>query len=118
MGRLRLFGSRIRAPSILGSVMRTTEINSANRMRQPSFRGLADLLIEPPSATFILAFDRYALDHRHRLQRGEGADQGLASSDIATGTDKPFVAGLGCGASGLQRCVWISSARGRWDVLT
>ena len=30
--------SRLRAPSIVGSVMRATEINSANRMRQPSFR--------------------------------------------------------------------------------
>ncbi|MGE5169247.1 MAG: cyclic nucleotide-binding domain-containing protein [Rudaea sp.] len=61
MGRLRLFGSRIRAPSILGTVMRATEINSANRMRQASFRELADLLIEPPVGDFpILAFDRYA----------------------------------------------------------
>ncbi|MGE5104468.1 MAG: cyclic nucleotide-binding and patatin-like phospholipase domain-containing protein [Betaproteobacteria bacterium] len=61
MGRLRLFGSRVRAPSILGTVMRATEINSANRMRQASFRQLADLLIEPPVGDFpILAFDRYA----------------------------------------------------------
>ena len=60
-GRLRWFGVRTRAPSILGSVMRATEINSANRMRQPAFRALADLLIEPPVEGFpILAFDRYA----------------------------------------------------------
>ncbi len=59
-GRMGLFGSRTRAPSIIGSVMRATEINSANRMRLASFRGLADLLIEPPLDTFpILAFDRY-----------------------------------------------------------
>lgn len=59
-GRLGLFGSKTRAPSIVGSVMRATEINSANRMRQPSFRGLADILIEPPLESFpILAFDRY-----------------------------------------------------------
>jgi predicted acylesterase/phospholipase RssA len=59
-GRMRLFGSRTRAPSIVGSVMRATEINSANRMRQPAFRGLADILIEPPLDTYpILAFDRY-----------------------------------------------------------
>jgi predicted acylesterase/phospholipase RssA len=52
--------ARIRAPSMLGSVMRATEINSANRMRQPSFRALADLLIEPPVQDYpILAFDRY-----------------------------------------------------------
>ena len=61
LGRLRLFGVRTRAPSILGSVMRATEINSANRMRQPSFRALADLLLEPPVEGFpILAFDKYA----------------------------------------------------------
>jgi NTE family protein/lysophospholipid hydrolase len=61
LGRLRLFGVRTRAPSILGSVMRATEINSANRMRQPSFRALADLLLEPPVQGFpILAFDQYA----------------------------------------------------------
>jgi NTE family protein/lysophospholipid hydrolase len=60
MGRLKLFGSRVRAPSMLGSVMRATEINSARRMRQPSFRALADLLIEPPVQDFpIMAFDRY-----------------------------------------------------------
>jgi len=60
-GRLGLFRSRVRAPSILGSVMRATEINSAQRMRQPAFRELADLLIEPDVGEFpILAFDRYA----------------------------------------------------------
>jgi predicted acylesterase/phospholipase RssA len=60
MGRLRWFGSKIRAPSILGSVMRATEINSANRMRQPSFRALADVLIEPPVEKYgILEFGAY-----------------------------------------------------------
>jgi NTE family protein/lysophospholipid hydrolase len=59
-GRFGLFGSRTRAPSILGSVMRATEINSANRMRQLPFRDLADLLIEPALGDYpILAFDRY-----------------------------------------------------------
>ena len=59
-GRLRLFGSRTRAPSILGSVMRATEINSANRMRQASYRSLADLLVEPALGGYpILAFDQY-----------------------------------------------------------
>ena len=72
-GRMRLFGSRTRAPSIIGSVMRATEINSANRMRQPAFRGIADLLIEPPLDEFaILAFDRYApiieIGYRHSLE--------------------------------------------------
>ncbi len=60
-GRLRLFGSKVRAPSILGAVMRATEINSANRMRQPAFRAQADLLVEPPVGEFpILAFSDYA----------------------------------------------------------
>ncbi|CAG1006060.1 putative NTE family protein [Burkholderiales bacterium] len=59
-GRFRWFGSTIRAPSILGSVMRATEINSANRMRLPSFRALADLLVEPKLGGYpILAFDQY-----------------------------------------------------------
>ncbi|HEX4884903.1 MAG TPA: cyclic nucleotide-binding and patatin-like phospholipase domain-containing protein [Casimicrobiaceae bacterium] len=46
-GRMKLFGVRLRAPNLVGSVMRATEINSANRMRSPAFRALADLLIEP-----------------------------------------------------------------------
>jgi len=61
LGRLGWFGVHTRAPSILGLAMRATEINSANRMRQPSFRALADLLVEPPLAEYpILAFDKYA----------------------------------------------------------
>ena len=60
-GRLRWLGVRTRAPSILGIAMRSTEINSANRMRQTSFRALADVLVEPPLAEYpILAFDKYA----------------------------------------------------------
>ncbi len=60
MGKLRWFGATTRAPSILGSVMRATEINSANRMRQAPFRALADLLIEPKLGDYpILAFDQY-----------------------------------------------------------
>ena len=52
--------SATRAPSILGSVMRATEINSANRMRLASFRGLADLLVEPALGSYpILAFDQF-----------------------------------------------------------
>jgi len=42
-------------------VMRATEINSANRMRQAPFRALADVLIEPALESYaILAFDQYA----------------------------------------------------------
>jgi NTE family protein/lysophospholipid hydrolase len=88
MGRLKLFGSRIRAPSILGTVMRATEINSANRMRQASFRALADLLIEPPVGDFpILAFDRYApiIDIGYREAKGRIA--AWQASGIAIGAD-------------------------------
>ena len=76
-GRLRLFGSKIRSPSILGSVMRATEINSANRMRQPAFRSLADLLIEPAVEAFpILAFDKFApiIDIGYQAARSRIAD--------------------------------------------
>jgi NTE family protein/lysophospholipid hydrolase len=58
LGRFNVFPTR--APTILGSMMRATEINSANRMRQAAFRDLADLLIEPPVEGYaILAFDQW-----------------------------------------------------------
>ena len=61
LGRLKWFGVRLRAPSIFGSIMRATEINSANRMRQPSFRALADLLVEPPVGGYaIMGYGAYA----------------------------------------------------------
>jgi predicted acylesterase/phospholipase RssA len=60
-GRLKMFGIKLRAPSIFGSIMRATEINSANRMRQPSFRALSDLLIEPPVGGYaIMGYGAYA----------------------------------------------------------
>ncbi len=75
-GRLRLFGSRVRSPGILGSVMRATEINSANRMRTPAFRALADLLIEPAVEAFpILAFDEIRADRRHRVPDSASAER-------------------------------------------
>lgn len=59
-GKWRLFGSRTRAPSIFGAVMRATEINSASRMRQPAFRALADLLIEPAVGEYpIMEYGAY-----------------------------------------------------------
>jgi predicted acylesterase/phospholipase RssA len=51
-GRFRIPGATLRAPNLIGAVLRATEINSASRMRQPSYRALADLLIEPPLADF------------------------------------------------------------------
>jgi NTE family protein/lysophospholipid hydrolase len=60
-GRWKLFGSRTRAPGIFGAIMRATEINSANRMRQPAFRALADLLIEPPVGDYpIMEYGNFA----------------------------------------------------------
>jgi len=85
-GRLRWFGSTTRSPSILGSVMRATEINSANRMRQPSFRALADLLVEPALAGYpILAFDRFEeiVDIGYRSAR-EALDAWRVAPDSAS----------------------------------
>jgi len=63
--------------------MRATEINSANRMRQPAFRALADLLIEPPVGDYpIMEYGNYApiieagyrsaCEAIERWQRGSG----------------------------------------------
>lgn len=60
-GRWKVFGSSTRAPGIFGAIMRATEINSANRMRQPAFRALADLLIEPPVGDYpIMDYGKFA----------------------------------------------------------
>jgi predicted acylesterase/phospholipase RssA/CRP-like cAMP-binding protein len=83
-GRFRLFGSTTRAPGIFGAIMRATEINSASRMRQPAFRALADLLIEPPVGDVAImdygAFEpiielgyRSARDAIARWQAGDAA---------------------------------------------
>jgi predicted acylesterase/phospholipase RssA/CRP-like cAMP-binding protein len=85
-GRLRWFGSTTRAPSILGSVMRATEINSANRMRLASFRSLADLIVEPKLGGFpILAFDQFEaiIEIGYRSAR-EALDAWRASPQSAT----------------------------------
>ena len=61
LARFGIMSAGMRAPLIIGSVMRATEINSANRMRQVPFRQLADLLIEPALENYaILAFEQYA----------------------------------------------------------
>ncbi len=61
LGRFRMLGVKLRAPSIFGSIMRATEINSASKMRQPSFRALADLLVEPPVGGYaIMGYGAYA----------------------------------------------------------
>jgi predicted acylesterase/phospholipase RssA/CRP-like cAMP-binding protein len=58
-GRLGL-ASRVRAPSLFGSMMRTTELSSAYNSRRPSFRSFADLIIQPPVEQFrVLDFDSY-----------------------------------------------------------
>jgi len=61
LARFGIMSAGMRAPLIIGSVMRATEINSANRMRQVPFRQLADLLVEPAVEAYaILAFEQYA----------------------------------------------------------
>ncbi len=66
--------------------MRATEINSANRMRLPAFRALADLLVEPGLGGYpILAFDQFApiIDVGYRSAR-EALDAWRAPPEPAT----------------------------------
>lgn len=59
--RLRPGPARQRAPTLFESLVRTIEINSAYRVRSPSFRRHADLLIQMPDRPFgRLAFDIHA----------------------------------------------------------
>jgi predicted acylesterase/phospholipase RssA len=58
--RVSPFGRKIRAPSLLGILTRSTEINSAWRIRGEEFRRHADLIIEPALGRFrILDFDAW-----------------------------------------------------------
>jgi predicted acylesterase/phospholipase RssA len=58
--RISPFGGRLRAPSLLGSLIRATEINGAYKVRAPGFLRHADLVIEPQVAQFHpLNFDVY-----------------------------------------------------------
>ena len=50
--RLNPFSRRVRAPSLFESLVRTIEINSAYRVRSPSFRQHADLLIQMPDRQY------------------------------------------------------------------
>jgi predicted acylesterase/phospholipase RssA len=84
-GRWHLFGSKTRAPGIFGAVMRATEVNSANRMRQPAFRALADLLIEPPLGDYpIMEYGAYA----PIIEAGYQA----AQKSIAAWRERPMIA--------------------------
>jgi predicted acylesterase/phospholipase RssA/CRP-like cAMP-binding protein len=54
------FGRRLRAPSLLASLIRATEINGAYKVRSPAFQRLADVVIQPPVVQFNpLGFDAY-----------------------------------------------------------
>jgi predicted acylesterase/phospholipase RssA len=56
--RISPFGRKLRAPSLLGILTRSTEINSAWRARSEEFRRNADLLVEPALGRFrVLDFD-------------------------------------------------------------
>jgi predicted acylesterase/phospholipase RssA/CRP-like cAMP-binding protein len=58
--RVSPFGGRVRAPSLLASLIRATEINGAYKVRSPAFQRLADLVIQPPVVQFHpLDFDAY-----------------------------------------------------------
>lgn len=58
--RLNPLARPARAPSLLENLTRTIEVNSAYRVRSPSFRQFADLLIQMPDRPFgRLAFDIY-----------------------------------------------------------
>ena len=58
--RISPLGGRLRAPSLLASLMRATEINGAYKVRAPAFQRLADLIVQPPVARFHpLAFEAY-----------------------------------------------------------
>jgi predicted acylesterase/phospholipase RssA/CRP-like cAMP-binding protein len=58
--RVSPFGERVRAPSMLASLIRATEINGAYKVRSPAFQRLADLVIQPPVVQFHpLDFDAY-----------------------------------------------------------
>jgi len=55
------FGRRIVAPSLFDTLMRTVEVNLAQRLKTPAFRQLADVLIEPRVNGFsMLDFPAYA----------------------------------------------------------
>jgi predicted acylesterase/phospholipase RssA/CRP-like cAMP-binding protein len=59
--RLKPSASRLHAPSLFESLVRTIEINSAYRVRSPSFRQHADVLIQMPDRKFgRLEFGIYA----------------------------------------------------------
>lgn len=54
------FGGRLRAPSLLASLIRATEINGAYKVRAPAFQRMADLIVQPPVVRFHpLAFEAY-----------------------------------------------------------
>jgi predicted acylesterase/phospholipase RssA len=58
--RMSPFGRKLRAPSLLGILTRSTEINSAWRARSEDFRRHANLLIEPALGRFrVLDFDAW-----------------------------------------------------------
>ena len=58
--RVNPLGRKLRAPSLLGILTRSTEINSAWRARAEEFRRHADLLIEPALGRFrTLDFDAW-----------------------------------------------------------
>ena len=55
------FARQVEAPSLLETLLRSIEVNIAQRLQSPVFRQLADVLIEPRVRHFgMLDFDAYA----------------------------------------------------------
>ena len=79
LARFGIMSAGMRAPLIIGSVMRATEINSANRMRQVPFRALADLLDRAGARELRDPRVRpVRTDHRHRVRGHQGAGRVVA----------------------------------------
>jgi predicted acylesterase/phospholipase RssA len=55
------FARQIEAPLLFETLLRSIEVNIAQRLKSPAFRQLADMLIEPQVSRFgMLDFDAYA----------------------------------------------------------
>ena len=55
------FARHVEAPSLFETLLRTIDVNIAQRLKSPAFRQLADVLIEPQVSRFgMLDFDAYA----------------------------------------------------------
>jgi NTE family protein len=55
------FARQVEAPMLFETLLRTVEVNIAQRLKSPAFRRLADVLVEPQVSRFgMLDFEAYA----------------------------------------------------------